>query len=150
VKNITANVSHIEGYTAKIKEAFRAYLELASHSSVKTICETGFNAGRSTFGWLTINPDAHVYAFDIGQHPYAKPLVDHLQNLYPERFHVTWADSTKTLPEFRRQHVHVSYDLIIIDGGHTTDICRSDLLNFKKMANKDSVIILDNYPPEKF
>ncbi|KAK2145072.1 hypothetical protein LSH36_704g00025 [Paralvinella palmiformis] len=115
-----------------------------------TICETGFNAGRSTFGWLTINPDAHVYAFDIGQHPYAKPLADHLQDLYPERFHVTWADSTKTLPEFRRQHVHVSYDLIIIDGGHATDICRSDLLNFKKTANKDSVIILDNYPPEKF
>ncbi|KAK2147369.1 hypothetical protein LSH36_556g00051 [Paralvinella palmiformis] len=31
-----------EGYTGQITVPFKAYLELASHSSVKTICETGF------------------------------------------------------------------------------------------------------------
>ena len=138
--------NELEGYTSKIADAIRIYLELASHPSVKTICETGFNAGHSTFGWLTINPRAKVYSFDIGRHAYSKPMAQHIRRLYPGRFNITWGDSRKTLPEFRRQHVDVLCDLVIIDGGHTTDICKSDLLNFKKMANSDTVVILDNYP----
>ncbi|KAK2150229.1 hypothetical protein LSH36_417g04010 [Paralvinella palmiformis] len=139
-----------EGYTGLITVAFKAYLELASHSSVKTICETGFNAGHSTFGWLTINPNAHVYTFDIGVHRYAKPMAKYIRSLHPERFTITWGDSRKTLPAFHRQHPEVSCDLIVIDGGHTTDICKADFFNFKQMASADSVVILDNYPQKSW
>ncbi|KAK2141046.1 hypothetical protein LSH36_1173g00002 [Paralvinella palmiformis] len=149
-QNTTKKRDPGEGYTAQITVAFKAYLELASHSSVKTICETGFNAGHSTFGWLTINPNAHVYSFDIGVHRYAKPMAEYIRKLHPGRFNITWGDSTKTIPIFHRQHPEVLCDLIIIDGGHTTGICKADLLNFKKMANNDSIVILDNYPQKSW
>ncbi|KAK2141539.1 hypothetical protein LSH36_1085g00014 [Paralvinella palmiformis] len=149
-KKITEQNAPNEGYTAQISVAYKAYLGLASHSSVKTICETGFNAGHSTFGWLTINPNAHVYSFDIGVHQYAKPMAEYIRKLHPERFNITWGDSTKTIPIFHRQHPEVLCDLIIIDGGHTTGICKADLLNFKKMANNDSIVILDNYPQKRW
>ena len=88
-----------------------------------------------------------MFSFDIGSHPYAMLIEKHLHKLYPGRLQVTWGDSKKTLPVFRRQHPDVTCDVIIIDGGHTTDVCKSDFLNFKEMATDvDNVVILDNYP----
>ena len=74
-------------------------------------------------------------------------MEEHLNKLYPGRLHVTWGDSRKTLPDFRREHPDVTCDVMIIDGGHTTEFCKSDFLNFKEMATDvDNVLILDNYP----
>jgi hypothetical protein len=148
-KNITSHVEgikYMEGYTAQVPAAFKAYVEIASHPSVKTICETGFNAGHSSFSWLANNPKAHVYSFDLGFHVYSRPMADHIRTLYPDRFNVTWGDSMKTLPEFQRKYPNVTCDVMIIDGGHTTHICKSDFVNFRKMASADNVIIMDNYP----
>jgi hypothetical protein len=73
-------------------------------------------------------------------------MAEHIKNLYPGRFHITWGDSVKTLPDFRRKYPNVTCDVIIIDGGHTTEICKSDFVNFRMMASVDNVIIMDNYP----
>ena len=146
-ENITKNNKINEGYTAQVLHVFKAYLKIASHPSVKTICETGFNAGHSTFGWLESNPNARVFTFDIASHPYTMLMEEHIHKLYPGRLHMTWGDSRKTLPDFRREHPDVTCDVMIIDGGHTTKVCQSDFLNFKEMATDvDNVLILDNYP----
>ena len=149
-ENITSHVQgikYMEGYTARIPAAYRAYLEIASHKSVKTICETGFNGGHSTFGWLEINPTAHVYSFDLDFHAYSRPMANHIRKLHPDgRFHITWGDSMKTLPEFHQKYPNITCDVMIIDGGHTTNICRSDFVNFREMASVDNVVIMDNYP----
>ena len=150
VTGITNRIaSPLEGYTAKYPEAFKAYLHLASHQSVKTICETGFNAGHSTFGWLEINRRARVYSFDIGRHAYSRPLANYLRSRYPDRLHVTWGDSTETLPEFRRRHPDVYCDLMVVDGGHSSRVCKADLVNFQQLASKDNVVVLDNYPQRR-
>ena len=60
----------IEGNSGKYPDQWRLYYEFASLNFVTNICETGFNAGHSTFMWLNVNPDVHVYSFDIGIHRY--------------------------------------------------------------------------------
>jgi hypothetical protein len=140
----------VEGYTAMFPFNYKSYMTIAQAPFLKTVCETGFNAGHSTFGWLTTNPGVHVYSFDIGKHDYSRPMATYLQKLYPDRLNVTWGDSTVTLPKFQQDHPHVKCDLIIIDGGHTQDVCESDFYNFMYMANFDNILILDDYPTPQF
>jgi hypothetical protein len=145
-----AGVRGVEGYTAQVPEAFNAYIEIVSHPSVKTICETGFNAGHSAFSWLVTNLNAQVYSFDIGVHAYSRPMADHIKNLYPDRFHITWGNSMETLPEFHRKYPNVICDVLIIDGGHSATVCRSDFINFRNMSSVNNVLILDNYPQKSW
>ena len=45
------------------------YFEVARGPSVKTLCETGFNAGHSAAIWMNANPEARMFSFDLGQSP---------------------------------------------------------------------------------
>ncbi|ELT94382.1 hypothetical protein CAPTEDRAFT_193008 [Capitella teleta] len=99
---------------------------------IKTVCETGFNTGEGTVLWLTARPDVHVYSFDIGGHPYAKPMAKHVQELFPGRHNITWGDSTKTLPVFIKNNPGILCDIIYVDGGHTYGISKTDFENFSK------------------
>ncbi len=139
-----------EGYSASYIEEFLVMYLLAKAPSVRTVCETGFNAGHSAFTWLQSNSKARLYSFDIGTHAYARPMAEFLKQSFPERFNITWGDSTLTLPEFRKIHPEVTCDLISIDGGHTYKACKSDYENFKKMAHSESIVMLDNYPDKRF
>ncbi len=138
-----------EGFSAKYTEEFIVMYLLAKAPSVRTVCETGFNAGHSTFTWLQSNSEARVYSFDIGTHAYSKSMAKLLQEWFPGRLSIMWGDSTQTLPAFREAHPEVTCDLISIDGGHTHDVCKADYENFKKMANSESIVMLDNYPDKR-
>ena len=52
---------------------------------VRTVCETGFNAGHSTLVYLVSNPDVHVYNFDLGNHEYSQYMADYLGNRFRNR-----------------------------------------------------------------
>ena len=110
------------------------------------MCETGFNAGHSTLIWLLANPNAKVYSFDINRFPCTEPMADYLKKRFPDRFTITYGDSTQTLPAFRRQNPDVKCDLIIVDGGHTVPIASSDLENFYQMSTKLNIVFYDNHP----
>ena len=145
----TANNETLEGHSGNILEETLTYYRIAQAPVVKTVCETGFNAGHSTLMWLKANPKTQVYSFDMGSHEYSRPMAQYLDMEFPGRLHVTWGDSTVTLPAFRKAHPEVTCDLLIIDGGHTHDICQSDYDNFKQMASNKSIILLDNYPDKR-
>ena len=66
--------------------------------------------------WLTANPRAHVYSFDLNRWPITDVMVNYIKERFPERFNITFGDSTKTLPEFHRQNLDVKCDLVVIDG----------------------------------
>ena len=136
----------LEGFSAQIQEEIIVYWKFASLNFVKTICETGFNAGHSTLVWLTAQPDTKVYSFDLGAHYYARPMAQYLQQLFPGRLTVTWGDSRKTLPVFSQMFPNVECDLVVIDGGHTTDIATADFDNFRQMVKRDNIIMFDDYP----
>ena len=136
----------VEGNSALRIEQYLAYIKIVEAPFINTVCETGFNAGHSTFAWLESNTKTHVYSFDLGIHDYARPMADYLRTRYPGRLNVTWGDSTLTLPDFHRRNPDVKCDLLIVDGGHTNPICQSDFNTFMDMANVDNIVMLDNYP----
>ena len=143
---IKKNVKVEEGHSGPRIEQKMVFYELVKAPHVRTVCETGFNVGHSSFMWLESNQYVKVYSFDIGQHKYALGMAAYLQNEYPGRLVVTWGDSSKTLPQFQKTHPNVSCDLVFIDGGHSTKICLADFYNFKKISHKDTIVIVDNYP----
>ncbi len=146
IKAVAQRQERLEGHSGLALEQVLTYIHLVRAPFVRTVCETGFNAGHSTFTWLASNPAVHVYSFDIGEHHYSRPLAQLLSTMFPGRLTMTWGDSLQTLPEFRKSNPDVRCDLIIVDGGHTKAIAQADMDNFRQMANKTNVIVLDDYP----
>ncbi len=141
-----ARFRRLEGHSGQLPEQVLAYIRIVRAPFVKTVCETGFNAGHSTFTWLASNPDVQVYSFDVGHHRYSRPMADVLSTMFAGRLTVTWGDSTQTIPLFRKYNPQVACDVIVIDGGHTTEIAQSDMDNFRLMASKANIVVLDDYP----
>ena len=145
-KSVDNNSKTTEGFSAQLPEQVLTYIHLVRAPFVKTVCETGFNAGHSTFMWLASNPKVRVFSFDIGSHGYAKAMADTLSNLFVGRLTVTWGNSMETIPTFHKNNPDVSCDLVIIDGGHTTKIAQADMDNFRPMTSKQNIVVLDDYP----
>ena len=138
----------LEGGTFSEKAQHLALHYMASRTNVKTVCETGFNAGHSSFNYLTANSRVTVHSFDIGWHPYTKAMSTYLQSKFQNRLFVHFGDSTETVPQFRKENPDVVCDLIFVDGGHNYLAAVSDLLNLAAMANvaDGNVIVFDDYP----
>jgi len=110
----------------------------------KDILEIGFNAGHSSQLFLE-NGCENVVSFDIGIHNYTiygKKYIDHF---FPDRHSLILGDSNFTVPLFNK-----TVDVIFIDGGHDYPIAKADLINCKRFANKDTIVILDDtvYNPD--
>jgi len=138
--------SVVEGNSNQVMEETKVMNRLVSDKRIKTVCETGFNAGHGTLRWLIhSSPDVHVYSFDIGVHDYAKKGAAWIAQTFPGRHTITWGDSTKTLPAFHQKHPEVKCDLILVDGGHMYDVALADLKNFMRMANPDfNTVMMDD------
>ena len=107
---------------------------MASLKFVRTVCETGFNYGHSSFNYLTANDKAVVHSFDIGSHPYTKHMADYLSAKFPGRFFIHYGDSAASLPEFVQKNPDIRCNLIFVDGWHSYPVAKSDLENFMKIT----------------
>jgi len=135
-----------EGHTATVADKQTAqYDAWARDPNIKTICETGFNAGHSALRFLA-QSNATLFEFDLGVHPYGKVGAQFLMNKFPGRLHTLWGDSTVVMPLFRWQRSDVHCDLMVVDGGHQYDVAKSDLKNFAKMASKSHIVAIDDSP----
>lgn len=111
----------------------------------KYIMEIGFNAGHSALIYLLANNSSKIQFFDIGYHRYSKLCYDFLDREFPGRLSIMWGDSLVTVPIF---HTYIKYDLIHIDGGHSTEIAYGDIMNCKRFTHPDSIIIFDDTETE--
>lgn len=105
------------------------------------ILEIGFNAGHSSCMWLC-RTKANVTSVDIKDNDTVRIASEIIKKKYPERFKLIQCDSRQVYELIKDQ----CYDLIIIDGGHGTDVCLSDLNLALKLKIKyivvDDVIIM--------
>lgn len=150
---------------------------LADDKRVKTICEIGFNSGHSAVNFLTSNPSATLISFDLFHYPYTPFAVNHISDvLFPDRsLFLVPGNTTESIPEFvsalsvtntisygspsrnftlkSETKTTASYplcNLIFIDGGHTREVTRSDLLNMKLLADPEyHIVIVDDYDMEQ-
>jgi hypothetical protein len=151
---VEGNSFHIDNQPNSIATEFETKrMNLFYFSSISNfILEIGFNAGHSSLLFLLSNPTSKIQLFDLGCHSYSKPCFDYLNKLFPNRLFILWGDSTITCPQFvdmkkNIDNTNILHDnpmLIHIDGGHTKDILESDMSNMKKVANKDTIVIVDD------
>ena len=106
---------------------------------------TGFNAGHSSFNYLTARRDIHVHSFDIGSHAYTRLMISYLQRKFPGRLNVTLGDSRTTLLQYLQSTTPLICDMILVDGGHSVEVALADISNFALLASQPhNVMIVDD------
>ena len=131
---------HTSNYTDVFLNKSKNISNLVLNKNIKNVMEIGFNSGFSTLLMLISNPNIHISCFDLGEHKYAIPCYEKLKETFGDRINITIGDSTKTL-----QNINDNYDLIHIDGGHSTEVADSDIINSYRLSKQGTILIMDDY-----
>lgn len=141
---ITGQKGVLEGNSGDVIEEQQFLFDMSAKLLPNsTIFEIGFNAGHSSVAFLEGNPSCKVVSVEMGWHKYSKDCKDYIDNKYPNRHDIIIGDSTVVIPQFIELEPE-PYNLIFIDGGHDYMVAKQDVLNCKKLANKDTIIIIDD------
>ncbi len=113
--------------------------------------EIGVRRGWSTAAVALASPDCQMYAFDewhenYGGTPNPGPqfVQSELQKLgYTKPIVFISGDSHKTLPSFFRGNKE-TFDMILVDGDHTVEGARQDLMDTMPHINVGGVMIFDD------
>jgi hypothetical protein len=110
------------------------------------LLEVGVNAGHSALLALSSNPKLEYYGVDIVSHRYTIDCVDFLKGEFPGRVHLFPGDSREVLPWLAGRSRDLGFDLYCVDGGHTSEVCLSDMTNCIRMAQgeKGRHVMLDD------
>lgn len=110
------------------------------NKNIKNVIEIGFNAGFSTLLMLITNPNINITCCDLGEHSYVIPCYEKIKEIFGNRINIIIGDSTKTLP-----NITGNYDVIHIDGGHSSDVANSDIINSYRLSKQGTILIMDDY-----
>ena len=139
----SSGLSGFEGNSQQIPEQTMLLAKYTSNPNVKNVFEIGFNAGHSCNTFLNSNENINVTSCDLGEHNYVVYGKSYIDQKYPFRHILVLGDSTVTIPKFIKQTTQ-KFDIIFIDGGHEYSVAYSDLINCKKLAHKDTIVIMDD------
>lgn len=129
-------------------EAELNYLtELAARPGTRLICEVGFNAGYSSWAFLSGSPSTIVYSFDLAAYAYSDAAKAHIDEHFPGRHHLIQGDSHVTIEQFARDHPDMKFDVIFVDGDHSLEGARADLKDLRALATEDTVVVMDDITP---
>ena len=105
----------------------------------KSLLEIGLNGGHSLGVFLLSNPKLEVLSFDICEHAYVRDVA----NYYKSKYNFTFVEGNSliTVKEYNNEK---KYDVIHIDGGHIEECVVNDLINCKRFAHKDTLMIFDD------
>ena len=109
----------------------------------------GFNAGHSALLWLLAGA-TRVISFELGQYTYSQLAAGWLLDRFPGRLHVVLGDSHKSVPAFHAMYPYERCDIVLVDGGHTTEDAWDDLIHLKEMvdlgpdARKGHILMVDD------
>jgi predicted O-methyltransferase YrrM len=113
---------------------------LVLNKNIKNVMEIGFNSGFSALLMLLSNPDLYITCYDLGEHKYTMPCYKKIKETFGDRINIIIGDSTKTI-----QYDNNRYDLIHIDGGHSTEVANSDIIESYRLSKKGTILIMDDY-----
>jgi predicted O-methyltransferase YrrM len=131
---------HTTEYTNVYLNKTKNICNLLLNKHINNIMEIGFNSGFSALLMLLTNPNICISCFDLGEHKYTMPCYEKLKETFGDRINITIGDSTMTL-----QNVYNNYDLIHIDGGHSTEVATSDIINSYRLSKQRTILIMDDY-----
>lgn len=139
----TLNIDIFEGHCQQVHEQTKVLKNIVNNNSINNVMEIGFNAGHSSELFLSSNKNINVVSFDLGYHYYVKTGKEFIDKTYPGRHELIKGDSLITVPEYSKK-VNKKFDIIFIDGGHTYEVVKGDLLNCKKLAHDKTIVIMDD------
>jgi predicted O-methyltransferase YrrM len=131
---------HTTNYAEVFLNKTKNISNMVLNKNLKDVMEIGFNAGFSTLLMLLSNPNINITCFDLGEHTYTIPCYNKMKETFGNRINIIIGDSTKTL-----QNVNTIYDLIHIDGGHSTEVANSDIINSYRLSRQGTILIMDDY-----
>ena len=113
------------------------------------VCEIGFNAGHSALLLLLSahNIELDFTVFDIGQHKYTKPSVNYIKTSFPHiSLEYIEGDSIEEMPKWIDAHSDLkgAYDVVHVDGGHTYECVKSDMIGADSLVKVGGIIIVDD------
>lgn len=120
---------------------------LRENPGIRLVGEIGFNAGFSSYAFLYARKSVRVVSFDIGTHTYVKDAKEFIDKRFPGRHAMVWGDSKTTVPRFTQHNPNIKCGLIFIDGGHDYKTAMADIRNMKKLATKDTLLVVDDLTP---
>jgi predicted O-methyltransferase YrrM len=131
---------HTTTYTNLFINKVKNISNVILNKNIKNVMEIGFNSGFSALLMLISNPNVNITCYDLGEHKYTIPCYEILKQLFQDRINIIIGDSTKTLQDNNNK-----YDLIHIDGGHTTEVATSDIIYSYRLSKKGTILIMDDY-----
>ncbi len=137
-----------EGHMVKAEAQFLVAM-VERYEWITDIMEIGFNAGHSSYLFLSARPDTRVVSFDLGDHGYidlAKELID---RRFPGRHQLIRGDSRRTVPDFHEKQPDRRFDLLYIDGGHDYDVAAADIANCAALSTPRSLVVMDDLEPHR-
>lgn len=98
--------------------------EILDITKAKKVFEIGFNAGHSSFGFMSLDEELHYHSIDIGKHGYTRDCAKKIESIFGDRFKFGVKDSNDVRPDSL-----VDYDMVYIDGDHKFSSFRKDFQN---------------------
>jgi predicted O-methyltransferase YrrM len=135
-----------EGHLLKTQARFIAHL-MQRYSWITHVAEIGFNAGHSSYLFLSSRPDVKVLSFDLGDHEYIDTVKDLIDQQFPGRHELIKGDSRQTVPEYAAANPGVVFDLFYIDGGHDYDVAKADIVNGASLCGPRTIVLMDDLEP---
>jgi hypothetical protein len=90
------------------------------------------------------NPNVNVTSFDLGRVNAMNYGKQYMDIRFPGRHTLIEGNSTKTVCDFKKNNPNKRFDLIFIDGGHTYDVAKIDIIQSSGLAHKNTIIIVDD------
>lgn len=137
-----------EPFEGGADEAELRYLaSLAARPGTRSICEVGFNAGFSSWAFLSASPTVTVHSFDLADYAYSSAAKAHVDESFPGRHTLITGNSHETVTAFATAHPEVRFDVVFVDGDHSVDGARADLADLRALARPDTVVVMDDIMP---
>lgn len=131
---------HQTEYTNRFLLKAKNISNFVLNRNITKAMEIGFNSGFSTLLMLLSNPRLYLTCYDLGEHSYTVPCFNKLREFFGDRLQLILGDSTKTLPLASGK-----YQLIHIDGGHSTEVATSDIEQSYRLSTEGTILIMDDY-----
>ena len=132
----------LHGHSGQVDEQVEALAAICKNLDEKgDVVEVGFNAGHSAAIFLE-NTDKNVISFDILEEGnIADVAKEYIDMTYPNRHTLVVGDSRTTVPQFDFEN---GISAIYIDGNHSYEYAKADIINCLDKAKSGTVIIVDD------
>jgi predicted O-methyltransferase YrrM len=118
----------------------------------RTYLEVGVRRGRSVAMVASVTPTADLYGFDMWvenyagmENPGAEFVESELRKIGASgKIDLVSGNSHQTLPDFFAKHPGLQLDLVTVDGDHSDEGAREDLLSVLPNISQGGVVVFDD------